>query len=262
MKIDFFKYHGNGNDFIILDNRSGRIKLSRSQINFLCNRHFGIGADGLMLLENQSGYDFSLKYFNSDGNESSMCGNGGRCMAAFAKELGIFNNKAIFIANDGNHEAEILSQSGAEYMVRLKMKDTSPGQKFEEGYFIDTGSPHFIKFVPDIAAADVITEGRNLRNDRRFAPGGCNVNFVEMSSAGLKVRTYERGVEDETLSCGTGVTASALITAFVNKDNTGVYSVRTSGGEFKIHFHQSDTAFTEVYLEGPAVCIFKGEITI
>ena len=262
MKIEFYKYHGNGNDFIIVDNRSSHLKPDRTRIAFLCARHSGIGADGLMLLENQSGFDFSLKYFNSDGNESTMCGNGGRCMTAFANELGIINKKAGFAAIDGYHEAEILSQHGAECIVRLKMKDTRPGQKFEDGYFIDTGSPHFVKYVPDVAAINVIAEGRVLRNDRRFAPGGCNVNFVEMSSVGIKVRTYERGVEKETLSCGTGVTASALITAFVNKDNIGFYSVNTSGGEFNVHFHQSDSEFTEIYLEGPVVFVFKGEITI
>ena len=262
MKIEFCKYHGNGNDFIIVDNRSRQINPGSGQIAFLCDRHFGIGADGFMLLEDQEGYDFSLKYYNCDGNESTMCGNGGRCMTAYANALGIIKNKAAFVAIDGDHEAEILSQNGSECMVRLKMKDTVPVQKFDDGYLIDTGSPHFVKFVPDAGAVDVEVEGRALRNDRRFAKGGCNVNFVEISSAVIKVRTYERGVEHETLSCGTGVTASALITALTNKENPGFYMLSTLGGDFKVHFHSSDAGFTEVYLEGPAVCVFKGEITI
>ena len=262
VKIEFYKYHGNGNDFIILDNRLNQIALDCPRIAFLCDRHFGIGADGLMLLESQSGFDFSLKYFNSDGNESTMCGNGGRCITAFANELGIIKKKARFTAIDGYHEAEILSKHAGQCIIRLKMKDTRPGQEFEDGYFIDTGSPHFVKFVSDLAAVDVRAEGRSLRNDKRFAPGGCNVNFVEITPAGISVRTYERGVENETLSCGTGVTASALITAFLNKSNARYYFVHTRGGEFKVHFHQLASEFTEIYLEGPAAFVFKGEITI
>jgi len=260
--IEFFKYHGNGNDFIILDNRHNRVIPDNSRIASLCDRHFGIGADGLMLLEKKEGYDFSLRYYNSDGFESTMCGNGGRCMAAFAYSLGIAGKKTRFIAIDGPHEAEILSVDSRGSMVRLKMKDTSVGGQFPDGYFIDTGSPHFVKFVPSVDAVDVPAEGRALRNDSRFAPGGCNVNFVESSSAGLTIRTYERGVENETLSCGTGVTASALITASLDKNNEGFYRINARGGQFTVRFLQSGRQFTEVYLEGPAVFVYKGEIII
>ncbi|TRZ69557.1 MAG: diaminopimelate epimerase [Bacteroidetes bacterium] len=262
MKIEFHKYHGNGNDFIMLDNRLNKIELDSSRIAYLCDRHFGIGADGLIFLDNKDGFDFSLKYFNSDGNESTMCGNGGRCITMFAHELGIINSTTRFIATDGPHDAEILSYSTERCDVKLKMKDTRPGQISGDGYFIDTGSPHFVKFVPSLSAVDVLNEGRVLRNDQRFAPAGCNINFVELLSSGIKVRTYERGVENETLSCGTGVTASAIIAAFLNNENKGVCYVSAMGGEFTVHFHQSGHEFTEVYLEGPVTFVFKGEITI
>jgi len=262
VKINFFKYHGNGNDFIIIDNRSGGIDPGREEIAFLCDRHLGIGADGLMLLEAKNGYDFSLKYYNSDGNESSMCGNGGRCMTAFAHQLGITGNTARFSATDGDHEAEILSENNDSCRVRLKMKDTSPGEIYNDGYFIDTGSPHFVVYVQDVNAVDVRSEGRKFRNDERFAPGGCNVNFVEITAGGIIVRTYERGVENETLSCGTGVTASALITAFLNRDRQDTCFVKTPGGEFTVRFHYTSGRFSGVFLEGPAAFVFKGEITI
>jgi len=262
VEIEFHKYHGNGNDFILIDNRSGKIVLRGGQIAFLCDRHFGIGADGLMLLEAQNGFDFLLKYYNSDGNESTMCGNGGRCMTAFANVLGIFEKKTRFIAVDGEHEAEILSHDIQSCMIRLKMKDTRPGQQFEDGFLIDTGSPHFVQFVSSADDVDVLTRGRILRNDPRFSPEGCNINFVQYIPSGLRVRTYERGVENETLSCGTGVTASALISASLGQDDKNFCSVTTSGGEFTVHFRRSGNDFTEVYLEGPAVFVYKGKITI
>jgi len=262
VKIEFYKYHGNGNDFIILDNSLNQTSPDNIQIAFLCDRHFGIGADGLMMLENTEGFDFSLKYYNSDGFESTMCGNGGRCMTAFAESLGIINKKTRFLATDGPHEAEILARKKNECIVRLKMKDTVPVQEYSDGYFIDTGSPHFVKFVTSVEAINISAEGQFLRYDPRFAPGGCNVNFVELTPSGLNVRTYERGVENETLSCGTGVTAAALITASRNPGHEGYYLVDTRGGQFKVHFERNGPGFTGIYLEGPAVFVFKGEITI
>jgi len=262
VKISFFKYHGNGNDFIIIDNRSGEFDPVQEQIAFLCDRHLGIGADGLMLLENGRGCAFSLKYYNSDGNESTMCGNGGRCMTAFAHGLKIIGKKARFSAIDGEHEAEILFEKEGIFKVRLKMKDTSPGTIFDDGYFIDTGSPHFVVYVKDVEAVDVYAEGRRLRYDERFAPGGCNVNFVEINPGWISVRTYERGVENETLSCGTGVTASALITSFLSKDPQNASLVKTPGGEFKVSFNYSSGSFSEVFLYGPAAFVFEGRITI
>ena len=260
LNIEFNKYHGNGNDFIIVDNRDKHMKLSGSVIAFLCDRHFGIGADGLMLLEEFPGFDFFMRYYNSDGNESTMCGNGGRCIAAYARKLGITAQKSRFRAIDGDHEAEILSEQGEISIIKLKMMDTMPGPFFEDGYLIDTGSPHFITYVPSVKEVDIIERGRALRHEKRFAPGGCNVNFVEITDSGISVRTYERGVEGETLSCGTGATAAALVTASVYGNAKGFCSVNTEGGQLKVHFRQSDRQFTEVYLEGQAAFVFKGEI--
>ena len=262
MRVVFYKYHGNGNDFIIIDNRLGLLVMSEKQIEYICDRHFGIGADGLMLLEEKSLFDFSLKYFNSDGNESSMCGNGGRCMVFFARKLGLIERQARFLAADGIHEAEIISEQGDKSLVRLKMKDTIPGTSYPDGYFIDTGSPHFVKFVQNTTSIDVVTEGRALRNESRFAPGGCNVNFVQTLENRIKVRTYERGVEYETLSCGTGVTASALVTAILDRSNPGFIYIETPGGKFKVSFRQEGEFFSEIFLEGPAEFVFKGEIIV
>jgi len=262
VKTEFFKYQGNGNDFIILDNRSGLHHLSTGTIAALCDRHFGIGADGLMLLEEMEGYDFSLKYFNSDGKESTMCGNGGRCMTAFASRLGLCGKTARFLAVDGEHESVILQAGDSSSLIRLKMKDTAIGQTFTDGYFIDTGSPHFVKFVPSADEVDLLHDGRALRNDSRFAPGGCNVNFVERLGNSLKVRTYERGVENETLSCGTGVTAAVLVNACLKPTSEGSCHVQTRGGEFNVLYIQAGTAFTGVFLEGPAEFVFKGEIRV
>jgi diaminopimelate epimerase len=262
MNMNFHKYQGTGNDFIILDNRRGKVVLQPREIAFLCNRHFGIGADGLMLLEQKAGYDYYLKYYNSDGNESSMCGNGGRCATAFARNTGIIGNTAKFYAFDGEHEAEILQGTVAECNVRLKMRDAQIGNEFRDGYFIDTGSPHFVKFVKSLESVNMVEEGRVLRYDPRFAPAGTNVDFVENNIDGISVRTYERGVEDETLSCGTGVTASALVTAWLHPGAKGYVNISTTGGRLKVHFIRNGEKFTKVYLEGPARYVFSGEISL
>jgi diaminopimelate epimerase len=262
MKIRFYKYQGTGNDFIILDNLNGEVFLRKDDIAFLCNRHFGIGADGLMQLEKKAGYDYYLKYYNSDGNESSMCGNGGRCSAAFAYSLGIIGSTAKFDAADGEHVAEILQAIGSECEVRLSMKDTRLGREFSDGYFIDTGSPHFVKFVKDLKSINVVEEGKRLRFDPRFAPAGTNVDFAETIRGRISVRTYERGVEKETLSCGTGVTASALVAACLSHANKGTAVIDTPGGSLKVHFTRNGDCFTDVCLEGPAVNVFSGEISV
>jgi diaminopimelate epimerase len=209
MKIEFHKYQGTGNDFILLDNRENVYgTLTTKQVHFLCSRRFGIGADGLMMLNNKPGFDFEMKYFNADGNEGSMCGNGGRCILKFATMLGIKREKYNFIAADGTHEAEI-DLSGE---VRLKMKDVKGVEYSYTHYILDTGSPHYVKNVRDVLLVDVVNEGRTIRNSKEFEEKGVNVNFVEtLNDDTIYVRTYERGVEDETLSCGTGVVASALI---------------------------------------------------
>ena len=261
MKIHFSKYHGTGNDFIIIDNREILWNPTMNEVSFLCDRHFGIGADGLMLLSEKKGFDFAMNYFNSDGNESTMCGNGSRCMAAFAKSLGLVGCMAHFYAADGSHEAEIFDNP-ATCIYRIKMNNSLVGKIYDDGLFINTGSPHFVKFIDDAENADVFNAGRQLRHDPRFSPEGTNVDFVEFISDKLFVRSYERGVEDETLSCGTGVVASALATAFRNPSNPGFYHIKTLGGSLKVSFIKNGTLFTEIWLEGPVKFVYKGEINV
>ena len=262
MILSFFKYHGTGNDFILIDERSCRYELSTEQISRLCNRNFGIGADGLMLLQEAPGYHFRMVYYNSDGKESTMCGNGGRSMISFARHLGLISAEAFFVAADGEHHGTILSAAGDQVVVKLKMKDVEK-ITFEKSYdFLDTGSPHAVLFVEDTDAIDVVTEGRKIRYNRTFSEVGTNVNFVEIVSSGLKVRSYERGVENETLSCGTGVTASVLAYAFKNQALPSPCRVETNGGELFVHFARKGNGFGEVWLEGPATYVFKGEIEI
>jgi diaminopimelate epimerase len=261
MKLTFSKYHGTGNDFIIIDNRLIHWQPTVSQVSSLCDRHFGIGADGLMLLSAKNGFDFAMTYYNSDGNESTLCGNGGRCMTAFAKSLGLVDCRAHFWAADGMHEAEI-SDNSSSCIYRLKMKDTRIGKIYDDGLFIDTGSPHFVTFVKNASLTEVLLRGKTLRHEVRFAPGGTNVDFVELQDDGLFVRSYERGVENETLSCGTGVTAAALAQAFRNPPHQGFYHLKTLGGCLKVSFIQTGELFTDIWLEGPAEFVFAGEVRV
>lgn len=258
MKIHFYKYQGAGNDFIIIDGRDTALGLSEAQIQFLCDRRFGIGADGLMLLERAEGYDHKMVYFNADGHESSMCGNGGRCIAAFAHMIGATGSEQHFLAIDGPHLAKIIEAD----QVALQMKDIDRIEFDEEATIMDTGSPHFVKFVADLEAIDVVAEGRAIRNRARFQPKGINVNFVQLTGEGIKVRTYERGVEDETLACGTGVTASAIAAACnLSGDITTV--VKAAGGELEVRFTKHDAQkINNVWLNGPAQFVFEGHIEI
>jgi diaminopimelate epimerase len=201
-----------------------------------------------------------MTYYNSDGNESTMCGNGGRCISAFARDLGLIEQKARFVAVDGIHIAEVTAVH--PLVFRLKMNDSRIGQTWYDGLFVDTGSPHIVTSSPDVEAMDIVGAGRALRNDMRFAPGGTNVNFVEKQRDGLFVRTYERGVEDETLSCGTGVTAAALAMASREPGNPGFYKVLTRGGTLTVSFTQDGERFSNIWLEGEAAFVFSGEITI
>jgi diaminopimelate epimerase len=260
MKIEFYKYHGTGNDFILLDNRRNIYDgITARQVNFLCHRHFGVGADGLMMLNEKEGFDFEMIYFNSDGNISSMCGNGGRCIVRFASMLGIKKTKYNFIAVDGEHEAEIDLNSD----VRLKMKDVTDVEFSYTHYILNTGSPHYVKTVPDVSQVNVVAEGREIRNSKEFAKDGINVNFVEtISDDTIYVRTYERGVEDETYSCGTGVTAAALISAHNDKGFNRV-EVKTLGGKLSVEFEKiSEKEFENIWLCGPAEMVFKGEVNV
>ena len=258
----FHKFQGNGNDFVLIDNRNNMIMLSATQIQKLCNRRFGIGADGLMLLNASEKYDFEMIYYNSDGNISSMCGNGGRCIAAFAKLLGLVDDEMIFEAWDGLHKAIIKRDlvSGNSWDVSLNLIDVLEVDKNIGYYFLDTGSPHYVEFVDNVAEINVPVEGKKTRESERFAPDGTNVNFVEISSNRIFVRTYERGVEDETLSCGTGVTAAAIATSL----ETGLKGIpiHTTGGDFTVSFVQDGDKFTDIWLRGSAELVFKGEVSI
>jgi diaminopimelate epimerase len=258
MKIFFDKYQGTGNDFILIDNRAEKIKLSSKQIAFLCNRNLGIGADGLMLLQKQQGYDFGMIYYNSNGKEGSMCGNGGRCMIKFAFECGIKKNYFTFLAPDGKHEGYIKGKD-----VFLKMKDVRHPINLKNDFFIDTGSPHYVRMVKDVKKIDVYSEGKKIRNSELFKKKGTNVNFVEIkNNRVLFVRTYERGVENETLSCGTGVTAAALTYCFFKKSTHKSVLVKTKGGSLKVNFKQTVDGFTDIWLIGPAVKVFSGYIEL
>lgn len=258
MKLIFNKYHGAGNDFIMIDNRDKIIKSSNSGIvSFLCNRHMGIGADGLILINEDENADFSMQYFNSDGNEAGMCGNGGRCAAAFANKAGISGLKGVFKAADGNHSYSI---KGNE--VSISLNDTPAPSGVDGNHFLNTGSPHYIIYVPDINRVDVFEKGKKTRNSDSFSPGGTNVNFVQHTDGGIYVRTYERGVENETLSCGTGVTAAAISSKW--DKGTGKYSVsvKTRGGLLYADFKIGKEKITGIHLRGPAEFVFAGVINI
>ena len=259
MQLTFYKYQGTGNDFIIIDNRKGNIDLSLKQINHLCDRKFGIGADGLMLLNLKDGFDFEMKYYNADGKESSMCGNGGRCLTKFAFDMGIKKDKYKFIAIDGEHESEFETDG----IIDLKMNDVNSIVKYHGDYILNTGSPHFIKVVGNVMEKDVLKEGHEIRYSKDFAEEGINVNFVEQTDEDkIIVRTYERGVENETLSCGTGVTASALVFAH-NERGFNRIEVTTLGGHLAVEFEKvGDETFNDIWLCGPAEFVFKGEIEI
>ncbi len=259
MEYTFYKYQGAGNDFILIDNREKTFPENDIQLyKQLCDRRFGIGADGLMLLENEPGYDFKMVYFNSDGRESSMCGNGGRCIVRFAEYLGIVKSECRFLAVDGQHYAKISDKT-----IELQMIDVSNWKLLNTDYEIYTGSPHYIKWVNELSKFDVFTEGRNIRYNNVYNADGINVNFIEETLNGINVRTYERGVEDETLSCGTGVTACAM--AFALKHNrTGEQSVdiNTPGGKLKVQFNIDSNGFNHVFLIGPAEKVFQGLINV
>ena len=260
MHVHFYKYEGCGNDFILLDNRKNEIKLSHTQIKIMCDRHFGIGADGLMLLENTLNYDFKMVYYNSDGNESSMCGNGGRCIVAFAQKLGLLNESSHFAAIDGIHESFIDGDS-----ISLKMNDVTEITKSEDGYFLDTGSPHVVKWVNSLDKFPVFQEGKKIRNSHPFSKtGGTNVNFIEQKNGLLYIRTYERGVEDETLACGTGVTAAALVEAIENESSYSNFcDVQTQGGRLLVTYQKhEDNSFTDIWLKGPATFVFEGDYSL
>jgi diaminopimelate epimerase len=260
MHIDFFKYQGTGNDFVILDNRKGKYSnLTTSQIQFICGRRFGIGADGLMLLNNHTAYDFEMKYYNADGRESSMCGNGGRCLVKFAQDMGIMRSNYKFLAIDGEHEASI----NMDGIISLKMKDVDSIEYHRSHFILDTGSPHYVEIMTNLLDFDVVTRGREIRYSPEFEKEGINVNFVEQDDEPDKiiVRTYERGVEDETLSCGTGVTAAALV-CHHNDNGFNRVEVKTPGGHLSVEYDKIQDRYKNIWLNGPAEKVFDGTIEI
>jgi len=259
MDIAFYKYQGTGNDFVIIDNRTNFFpKNNIKLIAHLCDRRFGIGADGLILLENDADTDFRMVYYNSDGNQSSMCGNGGRCLVAFAKKINVIQNQATFIATDGLHYASV-SEEG---IISLQMKDVNE-VKIEANYvFLDTGSPHHVELASDLEHIDIKDQGGKIRYSTLYGSSGANVNFVEpISDTSFAVRTYERGVEDETLSCGTGATAVAIAMKVLGKTTSNAIQLKVEGGSLEVSFHESEGKFTQVFLKGPAKYVYKGMIS-
>jgi diaminopimelate epimerase len=259
MTLPFYKYQGTGNDFVMIDNRHLGLGRDTALIKKLCDRRFGIGGDGLIYLQERSGYDFEMVYFNSDGRESTMCGNGGRCLIRFAHDLGLGMSDFSFLAIDGPHRGRILPDG----RVSLQMQDVTSTLHHEGDYVLNTGSPHYVHFVESVAEYPVVAEGRRIRLSEPYRAEGINVNFVQvLSKDTIYVRTYERGVEEETLSCGTGVVASSIAFYHHGHCHASHISIRTLGGSLEVSFTEGKGQFTDVWLTGPAEAVFKGETTI
>jgi diaminopimelate epimerase len=260
MQIQFYKYQGTGNDFVMIDNRSGFFpKDSVELVARLCDRRFGIGADGLILLENDNATDFRMVYYNSDGNQSSMCGNGGRCLVAFAKERNVINNSCTFIATDGLHYATIADDGN----VSLQMIDVSSITMESDYTFMNTGSPHHVQMVEDLENYNIKENGAAIRYGELYGAAGSNINFVnKINEDTFSLRTYERGVEDETLACGTGATAVAIAMNATGQTNATSIKLNVEGGKLEVSFDKVDDKYTNVFLKGPAEFVFKGEIEI
>lgn len=259
MEIPFFKFHGAMNDFVVLDGRDSAVpELSLELIQLICNRRSGIGADGVIILKELPN-GLRMVYFNSDGREGSMCGNGGRCFAAFARMLGLAADQVDFEAYDGPHRAFVLNSNNNQYIVNLEMSHVSGVEKLNDCMLLDTGSPHYVTFVDDLDAVDVFNNGKSIRYSERFAKDGINVNFVQPESGVLKIRTYERGVEAETMACGTGSVAAAIAayeSGLVTSSNNII--IQTRGGVLQVSFEKKDGAYHHVTLTGPAEFVFKG----
>ncbi len=257
MAITFYKYQGTGNDFVMVDNRKGTFPTDdETLVKQLCDRRTGVGADGLILLQDHPDYDFEMRYYNADGRLGSMCGNGARCTVRFARQLGVIEDVACFLAADGEHQASVERD-----LIQLKMNDVQQVEQIGGDYFLNTGSPHYVRFVENVQELDVYAEGRAIRYNDRFAAVGTNVNFVErISDDEIFVRTYERGVEDETLSCGTGVTACALVAGLQGLQSP--VKVKTLGGELEVSFKQTENGFKHIFLIGPAKQVFSGSVPL
>jgi diaminopimelate epimerase len=260
MKLPFQKYHGAGNDFIMVNGLNDNVFLTKEQIAFLCNRHLGVGADGLIILQRSESNDFTMEYFNSDGNEGSMCGNGGRTVAAYAFNEGLTGDKITFTAFDGEHEAVILDSEKNSFVVKLSMKDVRVEIFNQDFIMVDTGSPHYVCRVDNLAVYDVVQNGRKIRYNPTLTQNGLNVNFMEMINTRIFLRTYERGVEDETLSCGTGVTAAAIAASLWYEMNSN--EIITKGGTLQVNFKRKGQNFSKIELTGPVMCVFKGTVNV
>jgi len=260
MQLDFYKYQGAGNDFVMIDNRSGFFPKENIQlVAHLCDRRFGIGGDGLILLENDSETDFKMVYYNSDGNQSSMCGNGGRCLVAFAKDLEVIENATTFIATDGLHHASFEDNK----LVSLQMIDVAEITIHDDYSFLNTGSPHHVQMVEDLEHYNVKDNGAAIRYGELYGAVGSNVNFVEkINDTTFRLRTYERGVEDETLACGTGATAVAIAMNATGQTDATTINIDVEGGKLVVSFDKTPNGFTNVFLKGPAEFVFKGKINI
>ena len=260
MELEFYKYQGTGNDFVMIDNRSNTFPKENTQlVAHLCDRRFGIGADGLILLDTDATTDFRMVYYNSDGNLSSMCGNGGRCLVAFAKKLNVIQNETTFIATDGLHHATV----GADGIVSLQMIDIAEIKNTQDYSFLNTGSPHHVQIVEDLQHFNVKENGAAIRYGNLYGQAGSNINFVKkIDETTFSLRTYERGVEDETLACGTGATAVAIAMNATGQTNSNEINLNVEGGKLAVSFDIEDGKYTNVFLKGPAEFVFKGTIQI
>ncbi|BDB53707.1 diaminopimelate epimerase [Flavobacterium ammoniigenes] len=260
MQLEFYKYQGTGNDFVMIDNRSNTFPKENTQlVAHLCDRRFGIGADGLILLDTDATSDFRMVYYNSDGNLSSMCGNGGRCLVAFAKKLNVIQNETTFMATDGLHHATV----GADGIVSLQMIDVAEIKNTQDYSFLNTGSPHHVQIVEDLKHFNVKENGAAIRYGNLYGQAGSNINFVKkIDETTFSLRTYERGVEDETLACGTGATAVAIAMNATGQTNSNEINLNVEGGKLAVSFDKVNEKYTNVFLKGPAEFVFKGTIEI
>jgi len=259
MEISFRKYNGAGNDFILIDDRKNFIVDNKSLISYLCDRHFGVGADGLIILKESNNYDFEILHYTSDGNLGSLCGNGSRCAVLFAYNKNIIGRKTVFKAFDGIHSAEILDDE----LIKMEMNVNSDIVSNSYGTWLDTGSPHLVIEKDNIDKLDVNNEGRLIRYNDFYKKEGVNVNFIEkISDDQFKIRTYERGVENETLACGTGSTASAICMNFLGRTKSGKITMKCRGGDLNVQFNSSNNGFEEISITGPAKLVFDGTIKV
>ena len=260
MILEFYKYQGTGNDFVMIDNRSNFFPKENTQlVAHLCDRRFGIGADGLILLDNDTDTDFRMVYYNSDGNLSSMCGNGGRCLVAFAKKLNVIQNETTFIATDGLHYATVAEDG----IVSLQMIDVEEIKSTSEYSFLNTGSPHHVQLVADLEHYNVKENGAAIRYGALYGKPGSNVNFVKkIDATTFALRTYERGVEDETLACGTGATAVAIAMNAIGQTDLNTININVEGGKLAVSFDKNNGKYSNVFLKGPAEFVFKGTIEL